>query len=184
MVRKELATGDQPPLQRDWVDRVLADWARERPDLETAPAAIVGRVGRLCAFLDAGLERTFRRFDLSRADFDVLATLRRSGSPYRLPQKSVMRALLRSSGTISFRINRLERAGLVRREPDPGDGRGVLVALTDEGFRLVEVVAPVHLANEERMLAALTPDERATLVHLLRTLLLSFEVPPSAGAPE
>ena len=170
--------------ERDWVDGVLADWAREWPKLDTAPAAIVGRVGRLRAFFDAGLEPTFRQFGLSRADFDVLATLRRSGAPYRLPQHVVMRALLRTSGTISFRIDRLERAGLVCRHSDPDDGRGVLVALTAAGKELVEAVAPVHLANEEHMLAALAPAERAELVRLLHTLLLSFEAPRSADAAE
>jgi DNA-binding MarR family transcriptional regulator len=185
MARDECASGDtRQPAERDWVDHVLADWARERPDLDTAPAAIVGRVGRLSAFLDAGLERTFRPFGLSRADFDTLATLRRSGAPYRLPQKTVMRELLRTSGTISFRIDRLERAGLVRREPDPADGRGVLVALTAEGLRLVETVAPVHLANEERLLRALAPAERAILIRLLRTLLLGLEASPSDDAAE
>lgn len=168
---------------RDWVDRVIADWARERPDLDTAPAAIVGRLGRLCAFLDAGLEREFRRHGLTRAGFDVLAALRRAGAPYRLPQKAVMGALMRTSGTTSFRIDRLERQGLVRREPDPEDRRAVFVALTAAGLRLVDDVAPAHLANEDRLLAALGPAERDTLVGLLRTLLLSFESsPPVADA--
>jgi DNA-binding MarR family transcriptional regulator len=140
---------------------------------------IVGRLGRLCAFLDAELERTFRRYGLSRAGWDVLATLRRSGPPYRLPQKAVMASTLRSSGTTSFRIDRLERQGLVRREPDPADRRGVFVTLTEEGLRLVKTVAPVHLANEDRLLAALSPAERATLVGLLRTVLVGFESAPS-----
>jgi len=162
---------------RDAVDRIVAAWARERPELDTAPAAIVGRVGRLRWYFDAGLERTFRRFGLTRAAFDVLAALRRSGLPYRLPQKVLMGALMRTSGTTSFRIDRLESQGLVRREPDPDDGRGVFVTLTTKGLRLVDSVAPAHLTNEEQLLTALSTAERATLVTLLRKLLLSFEAP-------
>jgi len=166
-------TPDEPG--RDAVDRIVAAWARERPELDTGPAAIVGRVGRLRWYFDTGLERTFRRFGLTRAAFDVLAALRRSGQPYRLPQKVLMGALMRTSGTTSFRINRLESQGLVRREPDPDDGRGVFVTLTKKGLRLIDVVAPVHLANEDQLLAALSREERALLVILLRKLLVGFE---------
>jgi DNA-binding MarR family transcriptional regulator len=170
-------------MERDWVDQVLADWARERPDLTTAPARIVARVGRLAAFLDASMERTFRCYGISRADYDVLATLRRAGTPYRRPQKALMRALMRTSGTMSFRIDRLERAGLVQREPDPTDGRNVFVTLTPEGLALFDRVAPVHLANEERLIAALTEQEREQFVGLLRKLLRSFEASDSDRAP-
>ncbi|MBA3945217.1 MAG: MarR family transcriptional regulator [Herpetosiphonaceae bacterium] len=167
-------------LTEDWVDHVLAEWAQERPDLETAPVAIVARVGRLATLLDAGLAQTFKRFGLSRAGFDILATLRRSCAPYRLPQKALMQALLRTSGTVSFRIDRLERMGLVRREADPADARGVLVSLTERGEHLFDTVAPAHLANEAQLVAALTPEEQTILVALLRRLLVRFE---SAKAP-
>ncbi len=160
---------------RDHVDRVRDAWAREWPELDTSPAAVIGRIGRLGAYLDAGLERTFRRYGLSRAGWDVLAALRRSGTPYRLPQKALQGELMRASGTISFRIDRLERAGWVRREPDPTDGRNVFVALTDVGYRLIETVAPAHLANERRLVAALSAEEQAALAALLRTLLRGFE---------
>ncbi len=169
--------GPQDEAAGDAVDRIVAAWARERPDLDTAPAAIVGRVGRLRWYFDARLERTFRRFGLTRAAFDVLAALRRAGVPYRLPQKVLMGALMRTSGTMSFRIDRLEGQGLVRREPDAEDGRGVFVTLTKKGLRLVESVAPAHLANEEQLLAALSTAERMMLVTLLRKLLISFEAP-------
>jgi DNA-binding MarR family transcriptional regulator len=168
-------------MQHDWVDGVLADWARECPDLDTAPARIVARVGRLATFLDAGMGRIFHSFGISRADYDVLATLRRSGAPYRRPQKELMRALMRTSGTMSFRIDRLERVGLVRREPDPADGRNVFVVLTTEGLDLFNQVAPIHLANEERMIAALSADEREQFIGLLRILLRSLE---AAGTDE
>ncbi len=175
-------THDAPA--EDAVDRIVAAWARERPELDTAPAEIVGRIGRLRWYLDGGLERTFRRFGLTRAAFDVLAALRRSGLPYRLPQKVLMGALMRTSGTTSFRIDRLESQGLVRREADPDDGRGVFVALTKKGLRLVDSAAPAHLANEAQLLAALSAEERVTLVTLLRKLLLSFEAPNPPSATE
>ena len=166
---------------QDHVDRVRAAWAHEWPELDTSSVAVVGRIGRLGAYLDVGLERAFRRYGLSRASWDVLAALRRAGSPYRLPQKILMGELLRASGTVSFRIDRLERAGWVRRELDPADGRNVVIALTEEGNRLVETVATVHLANERRLVAALSPEEQAVLATLLRTLLRSFEAPHEAG---
>jgi DNA-binding MarR family transcriptional regulator len=163
------------PDQGDWVDHALDDWARERPDLDTATVGVVGRVGRVAQCLDAGLARAFRRFGLTRADFDALATLHRSGPPYCLAQKALMQALLRTSGTISVRVDRLERQGMVRRQPDPRDARGSLVALTDKGRRRLDDVLPVHLANEARLLSALTHEERDLLAQLLRKLLVSFE---------
>jgi DNA-binding MarR family transcriptional regulator len=160
---------------RDQVDRIIAAWAREWPELDTSPAAIVGRIGRLARFFDGGLARIFKRFGLTRADFDVLAALRRSGPPYRVPQKALMNALMRRSGTTSFRVDRLERAGLVRRSSDPRDKRGAFVTLTARGRRRFDAVAPVHLANENRMLAVLSGRDRERLISLLRRLLLSFE---------
>ncbi len=180
------AIGQRRREQRDdgdHVDRVREAWAREWPELDTSSVAVIGRIGRLAAYLDVGLERAFRRYGLSRAGWDVLAALRRGGPPYRLPQKALMGELMRASGTVSFRVDRLERAGWVRREPDPTDGRNVFVALTEAGYRLVDDVAPAHLANEERLLAALAPAERATLADLLRTLLRGFESPADAPMP-
>ncbi len=173
MVRVE--TDDNNDGLHDHVDRVRAAWAREAPDLDTAPVAIVGRIGRLGVYVNARLERTFRRYGLSRASWDVLATLRRTGPPYRLSQRALMGELMRASGTVSFRIDRLEQAGWVRRESDPSDGRNVFVVLTEPGKRLVETVAPAHLENEKQLLAALSTDEQAALAALLRTLLHGFE---------
>jgi DNA-binding MarR family transcriptional regulator len=173
--------GRSPDDGRDWVDHVRAQWARERPDLDTSPVAVIGRLGRLGTFLDAGLERVFRHYGLSRADFDVLAVLRRQGAPYSLPQKVVMRSVLRTSGTLSVRIDRLERKGLVRREPDPADRRGVTVELTERGRELIDIVAPVHWANEAQLLSALTPAQREDLADLLRILLMGFEAQEPPG---
>jgi DNA-binding MarR family transcriptional regulator len=159
----------------DSVDRLLLDWHRERPDLDFSPVGVVTRLLRLRAHLDSGLQRVFDRYDLTHADFQVIVALRRAGTPYRLTQAALMNRLVLTSGTISVRVNRLVARGVVVREPDPGDRRVQLVRLTEDGLRLFDQVAPVHLANEDRLLSALTHDERDRLTDLLRRLLISFE---------
>jgi len=160
---------------RDGVDRVLLDWDRERPDLDFTPVGVVSRLGRVRTYLDAELATVFARFGLTSADFGVIITLRRSGRPYTMPQARLMDALGLTSGTVSVRLDRLERRGIVSREPDPGSARGSLVRLTGQGLRLFDEIAPVHLANEDRLLSALSRDERQTLADLLRRLLAGFE---------
>jgi DNA-binding MarR family transcriptional regulator len=159
----------------DSVDHVLADWARERPDLDFTPVAVVTRLARVRGSLDAGVAAVFARFGLTAADFLVIVTLRRSGAPYQMPQARLMDALGLTSGTVSVRLDRLARRGIVTREPGPASARGSLVRLTGAGLDLFDQVAPVHLANEDRLLAALSGDERLALAGLLRRLLASFE---------
>jgi DNA-binding MarR family transcriptional regulator len=159
----------------DSVDRVLADWARERPDLDFTPVGVITRLARLRVYLDAELAAVFAQFGLTAADFLVIVTLRRGGAPYRMPQARLMEALGLTSGTVSVRLDRLERQGIVTREPDPASARASLVHLTATGLALFDQVAPAHLANEDRLLAALSGDERLALADLLRRLLGSFE---------
>jgi DNA-binding MarR family transcriptional regulator len=115
----------------------------------------------------------------------VLASLRRGGAPFRLSPTSLYVALMRSSGAMTHRLASLEAAGLIERVPDPDDGRSVLVELTPAGLALVDDVAPAHLANERRLLAALSADDQRQLIGLLRKLLRSFEagmqLPPPSG---
>jgi DNA-binding MarR family transcriptional regulator len=160
---------------RDHVDGVLAEWAAERPDLDTRPVAVVARIGRAARYLDAGIEAGLRRHGLTREGFDVLATLRRSGPPYRLSPTVLYRSLMRTSSAITHRLAILEAAGLVRRVPDPDDGRGLLVELTDAGRHAVDGVVGDHLANEERLLAPLDEEQREALAGLLRILLAAHE---------
>lgn len=161
--------------ERDTVDRILAEWAVQRPDLDFSPVGIVTRLERARTYIAAGLSEVFSRYGLSAADFQVVVNLRRAGSPYRLPQARLMKALTLTSGTVSVRIERLVKLGIVTREPDPADARGQLVQLTSRGLQLFDDIAPVHLANEDRLLAALSGDERLALAALLRRLLASFE---------
>ena len=166
-----------PACRNSWdeVDRVLADWAGQRPDLDFTPVGVVTRLSRLRGYLDAELAGVFARFGLTSADFLVIVSLRRGGPPYRMPQARLMDALGLTSGTVSVRLDRLEKNGIVTREPDPASARGSLVQLTGKGLELFDRVAPVHLANEDRLLSALSPAEREVLAGLLRRLLSSFE---------
>lgn len=165
------------------MDHVRALWAKQWPELDTSPVAVIARVGRLARYFDHGLDRVLGEHGLRREYWDALASLRRIGPPFRLSPTELYRGLMRTSGAITNRLHRLEQDGLVRRVPDPSDGRGMLVELTEQGRELVDRVAPEHVANEQRMLAALTPAEQDRLVDLLRKLLLSFEAeqsPPPA----
>jgi len=157
----------------DSVDKVIDDWRQLRPDLDASPIGVVARLRRVRSHFDQELEALFGEHELTLADFEVLATLRRLGSS--TSQRRLMDALGLTSGTVSVRVDRLVAAGLVTRDPDPQDGRGALVALTAEGHARFDQAAPAHLANEERMLAALDPRERDQLADLLRKLLVSFE---------
>jgi DNA-binding MarR family transcriptional regulator len=161
--------------EQDSIGRLLADWARERPDLDLSPVGVINRLGRVREHIDSALLQVFRDFGLTAADFRVIVTLRRVGSPYELPQARLMTQLALTSGTISLRVGRLAKRGIITREPDPDDKRGQRVRLTAEGLRLFDKIAPLHLANEDRLLSSLTHDERATLAWLLSKLLVSFE---------
>lgn len=163
------------PAARDSVDFILGDWAVQRPDLDFSPVGIVTRLERVRAHLESSLLGFFARYGLTAADFRVVVGLRRAGAPYRMSQSSLMAQLELTSGTVSVRLDRLSKAGIIAREPDPDDRRGSLVTLTDRGTRLFDEMAPAHLANEDLLLSALSAEERDTLADLLRRLLLPFE---------
>jgi DNA-binding MarR family transcriptional regulator len=154
----------------DAIDQILEQWARERPELDASPMAVLGRVMRLAREIDPPLQQVFRRFGLGPGEFDVLATLRRAGDPYRLTPGALVESMMVTSGAVTKRVDRLVLPGLVAREPDPSDRRGVLVGLTSEGLRLVDQVVEEHLANEERLLARLSQRDRKQLTRLLRKL--------------
>jgi DNA-binding MarR family transcriptional regulator len=169
------ATETSLPRIWDHTDWVLEGWKQQRPDLDMSPIAVMNRLGRLQSYLQPEIATVFERFGLTTPSFAVIAALRRSGPPYQRSQRALMDALQLTRGTISVRIDRLEREGIVERTPDPGDQRGVQVRLTEIGLRLFDQVAPLHLANEDRLLSALSQEQREQLASLLRTLLLSFE---------
>ncbi|PYE86729.1 MarR family winged helix-turn-helix transcriptional regulator [Phyllobacterium leguminum] len=160
----------------DHVDRLRRQWARELPDLDTEPMTILGRAFRLTNLVRPSIEETFAGFGLDRGEFDVIATLRRSGPPYRLTPTEMYSSLMISSGGLTHRLDRLEKAGLIRREKALHDGRSVLVALTEAGKTLAEEAFRADMASEARFLQALDGQEREALAGLLGKLIAGIEI--------
>jgi DNA-binding MarR family transcriptional regulator len=159
---------------QDHVDSVLAQWARERPDLDATPMGVVGRVSRAARLLERGVDRVLDEHGVGGGEFDILATLRRSGPPYRLTPGALVRSSMVTSGAVTARLDRLAAKELVTRETDPGNRRSVLVTLTARGRRLVDRVVEAHVANEEALLAPLSRRDRDQLAGLLRRLLVGL----------
>ncbi|HEV7322752.1 MAG TPA: MarR family transcriptional regulator [Ensifer sp.] len=159
----------------DHVDRLRAQWDHELPDLDTEPMTILGRAYRLSNLVRPSIEETFASFGLDRGEFDVLSTLRRSGPPYRLTPTDLYTLLMISSGGLTHRLDRLQKAGLILRERSASDGRSSVVGLTEKGIALAESAFRADMASEARYLEGLEPDERAALAALLRKLLVSLE---------
>ena len=159
---------------QDEVDRLVAAWARERPDLDVRPLEVLSRVTRLARHLDRARSSAFEAHELEVWEFDVLAALRRAGSPYELSPGRLLRETLVTSGTMTNRVDRLAGRGFVERYPDPGDRRGVIVRLTPEGKTAVDGAFEALLEAERTLLADLPAREQKRLAGLLRTLLAPF----------
>ncbi|MGX2993682.1 MarR family winged helix-turn-helix transcriptional regulator [Streptomyces sp. JNUCC 64] len=155
----------------DNVDRVLAQWRAERPDLDAAPMGVIGRIQRASRLLERVLSDQFATHGLQLGEFDILATLLRSGPPYRLTAGALSEASMITSGAMTNRLNRLVAKELVTRETDPDNRRSLLVTLTPEGHRLAGTALTGHLATEEELLDHLDGEERELLAGLLRKLL-------------
>jgi DNA-binding MarR family transcriptional regulator len=160
-------------MTEDAIDRIVHEWNRERPALDVSATHVLQRITRLYLLQSASFAEVFDRYGLTFGEYEVLAALVRSGPPHRLRPSDLAGALVLSSGAVTNRIDRVEAAGLVERLPDPDDRRGTLVALTDQGRQVVDEAVVAHLANEERLLSALSSGERAQLTGLLRKLLVS-----------
>ena len=157
--------------QQDGVDRIIEQWAHERPDLDTTAMAVFGRVFRLAKVAGDEVERAYARFGIGRPEFDVLATLRRSGTPYQLSPGALAGSMMLSSGGTTARLDRLEKAGLVERIPSPTDRRSVLVRLTDRGREIIDDAVGAGLAEQRRLLGHLSPAKVRQLGALLREAL-------------
>jgi DNA-binding MarR family transcriptional regulator len=162
-------------MERDHVDHIAEQWARERPELDVSPLRLSARIVRLQRFLDQGIAEVIAAHGLNEGEINVLATLRRSGPPFELSPTELYRGLLLSSSAMTNRIDRLEEQGLVHRIPDADDRRRVRVALTERGREVVDAAMDEHLAHLRDQLGFLDDEEHEALESLLRRVLVELE---------
>lgn len=158
----------------DEVDQIVAAWQRERPDLDLSALQVLSRVSRLAHHLDSVKKLAFSKAKLEPWEFDVLASLRRSGKPYSLPPRQLIKENLVTSGTMTNRIDQLEKRGLVSRKPDVKDGRSIIVSITEEGKFLVDTAFQELLKIEADLLDDLSTSQRTELARILRALTKQF----------
>lgn len=157
--------------ERDAVDAIAAQWYAVRPDLDTAPMAVFGRIYRIAKAMGDAMEQAYARFGISRGEFDVVATLRRSGAPYTLSPRQLSATLMLTTGGMTGRLDKLEKAGLLCRKPDPHDRRGLQVTITEQGLALIDEAVTAGLEVQRAALAGLSEEEADALTGLLRKLL-------------
>ncbi|MDH0091980.1 MarR family transcriptional regulator [Achromobacter mucicolens] len=166
-------------MMKDRAQRAQMEWQRERPDLDANVMALAGRLLQATHLLERNWFLPLAaQFELHQGEFDVLATLRRSGSPYAMTPTDLHEGLMLSSGAMTSRLDRLERKGLIERVPAPNDRRSILVRLTPAGLALIDKALPLHVANEQQALASLTQKEQAQLDGLLAKLIVGLERKP------
>jgi DNA-binding MarR family transcriptional regulator len=158
-------------METDAVDAITGQWAVERPELDTLAMAVFGRVYRIARAMGDRMEAEYQRYGIGRGEFDVLGTLRRSGAPYTLSPRELSATLMLTTGGMTGRLDKLERAGLLVRAPDPHDRRGLRVSLTERGVTVVDDALVAGLAVQRSALSALDPSEAEVLAGLLRRLL-------------
>lgn len=161
--------------QKDAVDLILDQWGRERPDLDVTPMGTLGRLNRNAALLQRRLDVVFAEFGMTLWEFDVLATLRRSGAPYCLAPTALFSTLMITSGTMTHRLKSLESSGLVERQVNPDDARSKLVKLTDKGLDLINRTVEAHVDNIHGILAPLAGTDLEALDQGLAAMLDMLE---------
>ncbi|MEU6180781.1 MarR family winged helix-turn-helix transcriptional regulator [Streptomyces coeruleorubidus] len=166
---------ERPEHRKDPVDAIIDQWATVRPDLDTAAMEVFGRIHRLSRAMGERAEKAYARFGIGRGEFDVLATLRRAGEPYTLSPRQLSATLMLTTGGMTGRLDKLERAGLLRRSPDPHDRRGLKVTLTDKGLGLIDEAVGAGLAVQTEALSGLDAERAGQLAELLRELLRTTE---------
>ncbi|WP_367989702.1 MarR family winged helix-turn-helix transcriptional regulator [Vibrio sp. NTOU-M3] len=159
----------------DAIKKVTNQWALEKPELETEPMAIMGRMMRLAKHLEGEVSELHRQYDLKMGEFDVLATLRRSGEPYALTPSELLSSLMLTSGAMTNRLDKLEAKGLIARQHNQEDRRSVTVALTEKGFTLIDSLICKHVAKQQELVRSLNGAQRTELNKLLKYWLAQFE---------
>lgn len=162
----------------DHVEQRRQQWARELPDVDTVGMAVLGRARWITLSVRPPIESVFARFGLDAGEFDVLATLLRSGRPYRIRPTDLFQSLMISSGGLTNRLARLEAAGFVTRPPSEADSRSLLAELTPAGRRVAEAAFREDMQVEADLLRGLTKAETRQLALLLAKLASSLAPPP------
>jgi DNA-binding MarR family transcriptional regulator len=169
-------------MKRDLLDNLIDDWKSQRPELNASAMGVVGRVLQLGRLLESRAGKALRQFNIHYTDLDVLATLRRSGAPYRLTPTELRRSVLITSGAMTAVLDRLEKSALLRRVSDPADRRVRAVELLPDGKSLIDKAIAVRFDEAEMAVSGLSQDDRTVLADLLRQMILSIEdapMPPS-----
>ena len=159
----------------DAIDRVVEQWAKEKPDLETEPMAIMGRVMRIAKYMETQVADLHKQYDLKLGEFDVLATLRRSGKPYRLTPSELIGSMMLTSGAMTNRLDKLEAKGLISREHSKEDRRSVSVKLTKSGLTLIDEMMTEHVEMQKKLVKTLSASQKKNTNQLLKTWLSAYE---------
>lgn len=167
---------DSPKAAGAAMSSILAQWRRERPDIDARPMAVCGEVWRAAERLGQAVLANVAQYGLDRPGLDVLLTLRRQGRGQTLSPSALSKEMMLSTSAMTNRLDRLEKRGLVQRISNPKDRRGIEIVLTDDGFALADEIVVSHVATEDAMLAALTEAERDQL----RTLLGKIATAPAS----
>ncbi|MDN3612191.1 MarR family winged helix-turn-helix transcriptional regulator [Vibrio ostreicida] len=158
----------------DSVDRVIEQWAKEKPELKTDAMAIVGRLMRLAKYLETQMAQLHKRYQLTSGEFDVIATLRRSGKPYRLTPSELIDSMLLTSGAMTNRLDKLESKSLIEREHSKEDRRSVTVGLTADGVALIDVMIEEHAALQSKLLKEMDETHKSSIHAILKEWLAHY----------
>ncbi|CAE6898558.1 helix_turn_helix multiple antibiotic resistance protein [Vibrio sp. B1FLJ16] len=159
----------------DAIDRVVEQWFKEKPELDTQPMAIMGRLMRIAKYMETRVAELHKQYDLKMGEFDVLATLRRSGAPYRLTPSALIDSMMLTSGAMTNRLDKLEKKGLISREHSKEDRRSVTVELTSDGLQLIDNLILEHVEVQHGFIRGLSDEEKVQVNKALKTLLPQFE---------
>ncbi|KJY86825.1 MULTISPECIES: MarR family winged helix-turn-helix transcriptional regulator [Vibrio] len=159
----------------DAIDRVVEQWAKEKPELDTEPMAIMGRLLRIAKHMETEVTQLHKRYDLKLGEFDVLATLRRSGSPFRLTPSELIDSMMLTSGAMTNRLDKLESKSLIAREHSKQDRRSVTVQLTDEGFTLIDKIIEEHAQVQQKLVKGMNSNQKRQINQILKGWQTQFE---------
>ncbi|MBN3492910.1 MarR family winged helix-turn-helix transcriptional regulator [Vibrio neptunius] len=159
----------------DAIDRVVEQWAKEKPELDTEPMAIMGRLLRIAKHMETEVTQLHKRYDLKLGEFDVLATLRRSGSPFRLTPSELIDSMMLTSGAMTNRLDKLESKSLIAREHSKEDRRSVTVQLTDEGFTLIDKIIEEHAQVQQKLVKGMNSNQKRQINQILKGWQTQFE---------